>query len=387
MRFLGLIAGVTSLAVGTASLVHALPTVTAAARFASAAAGLDPLTTLAVVRASAAGSVIADLRAAVAADDRELADSLLALADARDIAVPADLRAAVADLAAPTATVLRGLRDFGGGALTGSAESLAGFAGVATADLLVIGDVRDLGREAAVWAGGGEPDLLVAGLSAVGIALTAGTVATAVSTVASAGATAPMAGGAATARGGLSVVKAVLKAPVKAGEAGGRGLRRILVPLVDDAVDPSALARAASAFDIADPGAAVRVAREAVDLRKAGRIGAVAADFAAVRAASGLRTAVWLGGRVETPADLARGTARLTRLGDKGLAVTWRLGDLVVGGVLRLAGLVWDVLATAVGAVLGLAFGAARLGRSLGRIGRAGRRKWRISARRAGVSV
>lgn len=348
------IAGGMSLAIGCASVLHGAPTVAAAVRFSAAAAGLDPLTSLAVVRASAAGDVLGDLHAAVEADDLELARSLLDLADARGLAVPDDLRAAVEAMGGAWRSAMRDAAAFGAGAWTGGADSVAGFAGVAVADLMVVGDLRDLAGETAAWWSGDDPDWIVVGLSLAGVAVTAGTVASGVATVASGGAAAPAAEAAAGLRGGLSVVKAVLKAPRRVLGAGreARGLRRLVAPMVEEAVDPAALKRAAAALGTADPAAARRLAADAVDWRKAGRLAGVAHDFEAVRGAAGLRTAVWLGTRVETPAELARGTARLSRLGGKALAVTARLGERVLAGAWRLLGFLWDIVA----AVLGAAF-------------------------------
>ena len=55
---------------------------------------------------------------------------------------------------------------------------MSGFAGTAVGDLFVIGDVRDVVREGARLAAGGEADELVLGLACVGLAVTAATYAT-----------------------------------------------------------------------------------------------------------------------------------------------------------------------------------------------------------------
>ena len=235
MRIVRVIAGVTSLAVAASGLAWSVPPLLSASRFAAASAGLDPLTSLAVVKATAAGTLEPDLRAAVEADDLELATSLLDLADARGQPVPAELRAAVAEMGGTLATSLRTARAFGQGAWSGQADSVAGFAGVASADLLLVGDVRDLAMEAWTYAEGGEPDLVLAGVSLVGLGLSS-------ATIASFGTSLP-------ARGSMSLLKMILKAPravLRSGvrhvddAAGNRGLRKVLAPIVADAVDPGA---------------------------------------------------------------------------------------------------------------------------------------------------
>lgn len=375
MRIRKLVAGLTSLSVGISAIAYGGPTVLAAGRFAAATAGLDPVTALAVVRASSPEDLRADLAAAVAADDADLAESLLALAAAREIAIPVELSQAVADMNRPIAVAMRGAADFGSGVWTGSADGMMGLAGVAASDLLVIGDLRDLAGETTAWWRGEEPDWLIVGLATVGIGLTASTVASGVSTIASGGATAPVTGAAAAARGGLSAMKMVLKTPAVVSKAGSelvtaRGLRAMVKPMLDDAVDPSALRRAVASLDITDPGKSVRVAREAVDWRRVGRLTAVATDFERVRSA-GVRTALWLGRTIETPADLARGTARLEKLGAKALALTSRLGSRLVRGVWSLLGFVWDIVAAIAGAVIGVLHGLAGLLKGLWRIRRA----------------
>lgn len=376
MRVPKLLAGLTSLCVGMSGIAYGGPTVLAAGRFAAASAGLDPVTALAVVRATSPEDLRVEIAAAVAADDADLAESLVALAAARDVAISVELSEAVADMNRPIAVAMRGAADFGSGAWTGSADGMMGLAGVAASDVLVIGDLRDLAGETTAWWRGEEPDWLIVGLATVGIGLTASTLASGVSTMASGGAMLPVTGAAASARGGLSAMKMVLKTPAVVSRAGtelvaARGLRAMVKPLLDDAVDPSALRRALSSIDVTDPGRSVRAAREAVDWRRVGRLTAVATDFERVRAAAGVRTALWLGRTIETPADLARGTARIEKLGAKALAVTSRLGSRLVRGVWTLLGFVWDIVAAIAAAVIGVLHGLAGLLRGLWRIRRA----------------
>lgn len=74
--------------------------------------------------------------------------------------------------AAEGASVVRRLREVGMGALSGRAESIEGLVGAVGADMLVVGDVRDLLIEGGKWALDGEADEVILALSAVGVATT-----------------------------------------------------------------------------------------------------------------------------------------------------------------------------------------------------------------------
>ncbi len=69
-------------------------------------------------------------------------------------------------------SVWRRVKDVGFGALSGTADSLEGLLGALAADMLVVGDVRDLAIQGTKFALDGEADPLIAGLSAVGLATT-----------------------------------------------------------------------------------------------------------------------------------------------------------------------------------------------------------------------
>jgi len=116
-----------------------------------------------------------EIEAALKADDIELAESFIALADGRGVALAQELRARVAAAQSAREQIRRIATRFGKGFLTGSAENIEGIAGAAAGDLLVYGDVRDLVREGTRWVKGQEVDPLMAGLATVGLAVTAGT--------------------------------------------------------------------------------------------------------------------------------------------------------------------------------------------------------------------
>jgi hypothetical protein len=133
---------------------------------------------------------------AVAAKDADLASSLLVLADERGVGLPLGAREKVA--AAEADATARMGSDALNGFLYGDASTEAALAGTIAGDLTGIGDVRDLYGQAENWFSGEEVDPLLAGLSAIGLGVTA-------ATYASGGLALP-------ARSGLSTVKAVKRA-------------------------------------------------------------------------------------------------------------------------------------------------------------------------------
>lgn len=268
----------------------------------------------------------ADAQAAITealkADDAALAASYLELADARGLALPADLRARVEAATAPTAEALRAARSFGAGFLSGQPEDLAGLTGALTGDLMVWGDIRDASREGWKLARGEEVDELILGLSAVGIALTAGTYATG-------GASLPL-------RAGITLVKV--------GERTGKlsaALARTLARAVRESVDFATLRRLA-----AHPGAVDGAALKGV-VRSNHVAGLVRMldDVAVVQAKAGTRAALE-GLRV---ADDGRDLARVARLaeakGGQTLAILKTLGRSAIVITRALLKLVWWTLA------------------------------------------
>jgi hypothetical protein len=166
----------------------------------------DParLADLALDKSFDAAAAQGEIEAALAGGDAELAQSFLELARDRRIPVD-DALVDKVDAARRHATSPGNVAvSFVHGLITGAPDDPAGFAGTALGDLFVFGDVRDSLREGMRILQGEEADKVVLGLSAAGIALTAGT-------YLSAGAAAP-------ARVGLSLLKAV-------GKSEGAGMR------------------------------------------------------------------------------------------------------------------------------------------------------------------
>ena len=112
----------------------------------------------------------AELKAALDARDKHLADSFIELARQENVALDPALRDRHAretgGFVAPVERLVQGLWD-------GKCSSFESFAGSQLSDLLSIGDVRDLYNQAGNYRNGRPTDPLVIGLAAVGIVSTA----------------------------------------------------------------------------------------------------------------------------------------------------------------------------------------------------------------------
>lgn len=77
------------------------------------------------------------------------------------------------DLAAAEASsLLRRARDVGMGALSGQGDSIESLVGAVAADMLVVGDIRDILLQGGKWVADGETDEVILALSALGLATT-----------------------------------------------------------------------------------------------------------------------------------------------------------------------------------------------------------------------
>lgn len=235
-----------------------------------------------------------EIEAALAADDIDLANSFLDLAREQDIAVDQNLVARVAAANSAEAVAVRTTKSFAGGLITGEPRDAVGFAGTALGDLFVFGDIRDALREGSRLAAGEKADELILGLAGVGLAVTAGT-------YASLGLGGP-------ARIGVSLLKGARKAGrlgEKLAASLGRSLRK--------AAELSGLSRMASNASLLHPVAAVRAARDAVKLDRAGGVLRLLEDTERVQAKAGTRAAMDGLKIAEQPQDMAR----LARLAEK----------------------------------------------------------------------
>ena len=217
----------------------------------------DPvkLTDLALDRGFDATVAEREIRAALAGNDPELAQSFVELARERGVAIEAGLvDKADADMQAWSSFGSTAWR-FARGFFAGNPDDMASLAGTAAGDLLVIGDVRDAAREGWHMVRGEEANRMVLGLSLGGLAVTAGT-------FASFGLAAP-------ARAGLSVIKAAGKSE----RIGARFLRLLrfekpaaLVEVAGDLGRVEAKAGGRAALE------AMQLAQEPRDLAKFGRL-------------------------------------------------------------------------------------------------------------------
>ncbi len=284
----------------------------------------------------APGAYAVEAEAALHDDDPELARSILLLAAERRIAVPPELSVRVDEAIAAQGGVIG---DVWNGAVYGEADGAAGFAAAVATDLMVVGDVRDLVRQA--WA---YPDYdpVVVSLAAVGIGLTA-------ASVMSAGTAAPVKLGA-----------SVLKLARKTGRLGA-ALSADLLRLARRALDPEAMdavARAGRRLDWSGVRAAsVRLLRREVT-EELGTAGAALGTLArrqgpkgaldTLRAADSTAEITRLGRIAEKSGPAYRGALKLAPRLAKGFAkasrvfVGWALW--LLGGVLWLLWAVWTAM-------------------------------------------
>lgn len=228
-----------------------------------------------------------EIEAALAAKDSDLAKSFVDLAADRKVALAPGLADKVDVAVAEDASAGHAAQSFAYGLVTGEPNDMPGLAGTALGDLFVFGDIRDAVREGARLASGQEADELILGLACVGLAITAGTYATG-------GLTAP-------ARVGLTVAKVARKT--------GRlsaGLVARVSRMVRGVVDWAALRRAAGSFSITEPQLAVRAARDAVKMERAGGLVDMARDVGRVQAKAGTQAALDGLKIAESPAEVAR---------------------------------------------------------------------------------
>jgi len=259
----------------------------------------DPaaLSELGLAKGFDAQAAAREIEAALDAGDVELAESFVALARERGVVLDPGLIGKVEAGATATATTRHSVGQFVRGFVIGEPDDLASLAGTATGDLFVFGDARDALREGVRLARGEEADELILGLACVGLAITAGT-------YASLGVGVP-------ARVGMSVIKAARRAGRIGAQLGSAVMRSLR-----DSVDRAALKNAFTRTALISPALAVRAAREAVKVDKAGGLVHLMRDLGQVQAKAGTRGAMDALKVAEHPQDVSR----LARLAEsKGL--------------------------------------------------------------------
>ena len=278
-----------------------------------------------------AGVAQREIEAALAVKDADLAKSFVDLADARHVALDLTLTEKVKVAVAEENSARHAAQSFAMGLVTGEPTDMSGLAGTALGDLFVFGDVRDAVREGSRLAAGEQADELVLGLAAVGLAITAGT-------YASGGAAAP-------ARIGLSLAKAARKTGKLSGELAayiGRSLRGV--------VDWSALKKAATGVSVSEPALAIRAARDAVKVEKAGGLVHLARDVGRVQAKAGTQAALDALKVAETPREMRQ----VVKLAEKEGSKTRAILKVIGRGAIALSVAVFDLGAWILGALLTL---------------------------------
>ncbi|NCC30042.1 MAG: hypothetical protein EOM22_18315, partial [Gammaproteobacteria bacterium] len=97
------------------------------------------------------------------------------------------------------------------GLLNGTSDETVGQAASAITDLFVIGDIRDLAKQATNLAQGEDVDEVVTALASIGLVATAAQLASGAATAATAGAAAPSVAASTTAKGGIIILKTARK--------------------------------------------------------------------------------------------------------------------------------------------------------------------------------
>lgn len=276
-----------------------------------------------------AGIAAQEINAALDAKDADLAKSFVDLAAERQVALDPALTEKVNVAVAEAASAKHAAESFALGLVTGEPTDAVGLAGTALGDLFVFGDVRDAVREGTRFATGQKVDELVLGLAAVGLAITAGTYATV--------------GAAAPARVGLSLAKAARKTDRLGGELAvtmGRMLRGV--------VDWGQLKKAIAGVSIAEPALAIRAAREAVKVERAGGLVHLARDVGRVQAKAGTQAALDGLKIAESPREMSR----VAKLAEKEGSKTRAILKVVGRGAIALTVAAFDLGVWILGALL-----------------------------------
>jgi hypothetical protein len=273
---------------------------------------------------------VREIEAALAANDAELAQSFVDLAQDHRVALAPELVAQVATAVADANSPAQTAENFAKGLLTGEPDDLAGFAGTAVGDLFVFGDIRDAVREGSRLVAGADVDHLVLGLACVGLAVTAGTYATL--------------GTAAPVRVGLTLAKAARKTGRLGGHLAGwlgRSLREV--------VDWSKLKGAISGATLSRPTVAIRAAREAVKVEKADGIIDLVRNVGRVQGKAGTHAALDGLKVAQGPQDVARIARLAEKKGSRTRAILKLLGRgaivLAVGSMNLVSWILWAILA------------------------------------------
>jgi len=237
------------------------------------------------LRGVPADTYAAAIDKALVLDDPDLAASLVALADSRDIIIPAELRQRVA--AAQGFNAGRSLREAWNGLGGGDALSPEALAGAVTADLTGISDARDLVHEGSAYINGEPYSALTMGLAAAGLVITG-------VTIASFGMTSP-------ARVGVTALKAADKADILRPP-----FRRAMTTVAADLIDGSALRETVDLASAGKLGAARLALTRAVRAKPLAALTTTAADLGALSKGAGYRATHDVLKLADSPGDISR---------------------------------------------------------------------------------
>src|SRR5262245_29483796 len=254
-----------------------------------------------------------EIEAALAAQDVELAQSVIDLARVRHVTIDSALAEKAAAAIAEAATIRHRAKNFARGFVIGEPQDMASLAGTTLGDLFVFGDIRDALREGTRYVRGEQVDRLVLGLAATGIAITAGTYATL--------------GAATPARAGLTLVKAARKTGrlgAEFTESLGRMVRQTSFP------------------------AAARAARETAKVERAGSLLHLVRDVGRVEKAAGGRAALDALTIAKEPRDISRIAKLAEKEGSRTRAILKGAGR----GAIMLAALAFDASVWLLGAMI-----------------------------------
>jgi hypothetical protein len=243
-----------------------------------------------------------EIEQALTAKDSDLARSFVDLAADRHVALDPALVDKVNAAVADDATAGHAAQSFALGLVTGEPSDIAGLAGTTLGDLFVFGDIRDAVREGTRLATGQEADELILGLACVGLAITAGTYATL--------------GSAAPARVGLSVAKVARKTGRLSADLTayiGRTMRGV--------VDWRQLKAAIGGISVAQPALAIRAARDAVKVERAGGLMQLARSTGRVQTKAGTQAALDGLKIAETPREMSRVAVLAEKSGSRTRAI------------------------------------------------------------------
>lgn len=288
-----------------------------------------PLEAIAEYRLKAvpAAEYEAKIEAALTADDPELAASLVALAQSRNLPLPSPLLARVTE--AEQVDLGRSAHQMWQGMRHGDAASPEALAGAVASDLTGITDIRDLLREGRAYLANQPYDGLTLGLAIAGLTATGLTLATW--------------GGASPARVGVTTLKLAHKA-----DDIPPALRTSLVTLTRESIDRPALEHSLALLRQGDVTAGRKALVGALRPAPVRALTGMATDLGDVVRTQGYRAGRDVLRHAHSPRDLSRLRALSTRFGKGFRAAVALLGP----GLLTLAGLVATLTAWLISAAL-----------------------------------